>query len=260
VRAAGNPFIREGIRMSFSQGAMLRSYLTMAALLAVVCFFSWPLGSIALDAGSAGIPGTFSAVMVGLLACCAWISARSGAEGYSPETLAGLGEYATLTPVSLAALVAGKAAFGLLHTIFLLALGVPFMIASLAVSGVDPSRAGEALLVAGAFSFASRMLGLLLRALLGARTFLVNSLLFACGGLFLVVTILAAPALNPITALLRLAAAASGQAGIAAIPGAPVPFFAISVILDLLAAILFAAGAYAALAVTRARGRAGKGV
>ena len=251
MRVAANPFVDEGIRISFSRGKILRAYFLMAAVLSVVLFFWWPAGSFVLDLPAGGGPRTFPSVAIGLCICCAYIGARCGAEDYSPQKRAHLREYVALTPVSLFVLVVGKAAFALLHTLFLLALGAPFVLASLAVSGTAADRALGAFLVIGAFSFAFRMYGLLLLALIGARRLLRDMALLASGVLFLVITLTLTPVVNPVSALSGLSTA--GPLPAARFLRVSIPFFLVSVIIDLLAALAFAAGTLASLRAARRR-------
>jgi len=256
MRITSKLFVDEGIRNAFSSERLLRAYFLMAAVLSIVLFFWWPTGSIAFDIPSGGGPRTFPSVAIALCFCCAYIGARSGAEDYSPPTRAHLREYVRMTPVSLPVLVAGKAAFAALHTLFLLVLGAPFLLASLAVSGVAVGRALGSLLVVGAFSLALRMAGLFLLALLGARRLFRDVILIALGVLCLAATLPFVPAANPLSAITGLSAA--GPPPTAIFFGLAIPIFLVSVIIDLLAAFAFAVGAFASLAAARSGERGEK--
>ncbi len=203
MRIARNPFMDEGLKTYFTQQTILHSYLALVGVAGVALLLWWPRVSFDVVVRTGAFPGTFTSVAIGLYFCLTYLGARYGSEGFSPEAQVRLREYALLTPVSLASLVAGKAVFALLHTLFLLALGAPFLLASLAVSGGGLSLILPALLVIGAATFAVRMYGLLTLALLerqGARdvTLAVGIIMF------LVVSALVVPSVNPIVAILSI--------------------------------------------------------
>ena len=203
MRLAGMPLVEEGLRTYASHRAILRTYLLIPCALAIALLVAWPQvtagdvfrGAIATD--------PFSVVGVTLLVFLLYLGGRYGEEDFSPDTLGNLREYVTLTPASVAALVAGKAVFGILHTIFLLALGVPFLLAAYSVSGAPAGSLGSALAVLASATFAARMYGLLLLAALGQRRLLRSAALIGSIGGFLLGSYLLLPAVNPIAALLR---------------------------------------------------------
>lgn len=254
MRIARNPFMDEGVRTYFLQPSILRSYLALVGVVGLSLLLWWP--RISLDAVMrAGVfPGTFTAVAVGLYFCLTYLGARYGSEGFSPEAQVHLREYAILTPVSLASIVAGKAVFALLHTLFLLALGAPFLLASLAVSGGGLSLILPTLLVIGAAVFAVRMYGLLTLVLLERQV--ARDVTLALGIiLFLVVSALAVPAANPIVAILSILSRDGTAVAPISLPFGSIPFFLLSVIMSLLAALLLAGTAFASLGGIRSRER-----
>jgi hypothetical protein len=225
VRITGLPLVREGVKVYFSQALILRTYILIPAALAVALIATWPQGSLesVLRAGAPMDP--FTVVAVAFLLFLVYLGGRYGSEEYSPDSLGDLREYVTLTPASVGSLVAGKAAFAVLHTAFLLALGAPFLLASLSVSGTPPGVLGAGLATLASAALAARMFGLFLLALLGQRKLLRSAAFVGGFAAYLVVTFLAFPSVNPGSALLALRA---GDA--AAVPHA-----------DLLAGITFAA-------------------
>lgn len=203
MRTARNPFLDEGVRIYFGQEAILRSYLALVGVVGLALLLWWPRAGLDAIARTGAFPGTFTTVCIGLYACLTYLGARYGSEGFSPEAQVKVRDYALLPQVSLASLVAGKTLFALLHTLFLLALGAPFLLASLAVSGGGVALMLPALLVIGAATFAVRMYGFLILVLLEKQV--GRNLALAAGViLFLVVSPLAAPAMNPIAALLSI--------------------------------------------------------
>jgi hypothetical protein len=249
MRIGPNLFFEESVRSAFSSEKMHRSCFFMALALAAAFIFWWPIGPLIFDIPSDGGPRTFLAVAVALCLCSAYIGARSSAEDYSPAAGARIREWVLLTPVSLKALVAGKVGFAVLHTLFLLALGAPFLLASLAVSGISADRAMAALLVAGAFTFALRTAGLFLLVLLGVRKVLRSTILFTVSALFLSATFPFAPAANPVVAVAGLSAADPPPSNL--VFGIWIPNFLTSVMIDLIAAIALAFATYAVLAAVR---------
>lgn len=245
MRLAGIPLVQEGARVYFSQRSILRTYLLIPAALTFAAIVSWPQGTLenALRAGSTTNP--FSVVAVCFVLFLVYLAGRYGGEDYAPDSLGNLREYVTLTPTSVGTLVAGKAAFAVLHTAFLLALGAPFLLAALSVSGSPPGTLGAALGILAAAGLAARMYGLFLLSVLGPRGLLRGAAFLGGTAVYLVLTFLVLPVLNPVSALLALGAGASAHRT-ALIAGA-----------DLCAASTLAAAA--GLALSRARRRARRG-
>jgi len=250
MRGAVNPFVEEGLRAYFSHAVILRTYVVLLALLGALLFFWWPRGPVASSLFPTGGPRTFTVVAMGWLAGLAWLIARYGAEDYSSGSFIRLREYVTLTPVAISTVIAGKLAFSVLHTLFLLALGAPFALASLAVSGVPVVNAARALLVVGAAAVACRMLGLFLLIVLDERSLLRDLAMIAAGLTFIPASLALFPAANPVSAILSLGGASEHPAAVPLL-GAAIPFYLFSVIMSLLAAIVCAAALCASLAVVR---------
>jgi hypothetical protein len=255
MRIAGWPFIDEGARIYFSHLTILRSYLVLVAILGLMLLLWWPRTALDNVLRSGASTDAFIVVAIGMLFCLLYLSARYGSEGYSPDSMVQIREYVTLTPVPVASVMGGKLAFALLHTLFLLALGVPFLLASLAVSGIGLPQAFDTLLVIGAAALAVRMYGLLLHTLLAGRRLARNLLLFVGPTLFLAVTQgLSSPA-SPIMALMSLSPRNGVPAATLRVLAVSLPFFSFSSVIDVVAACAFAGGLVAILAVVKARAR-----
>jgi hypothetical protein len=244
MRIAVNPFLAEGLRAAFTRPPLLRSWLILPAALGLVLLLWWPRGAFEAALREGRPQDACTAVALAFLFCMTYLAIRHGAEDYVPERRAGLREYATLTPVSLSRLVAGKVGFAILHTGFLLLLGSPFLLASLAVSGAGLERGLASVAVIGAAGLALRVLGLLLLAITEAQRLVRGAiLLFAAAGLLGLTTLLA-PAASPVAALFGLST------------GDPrAPSYLVSVAIDCAAAAVLAACALACLAIARARRR-----
>ncbi len=257
MRIARNPFLDEGVRTYFAQETILRSYLALVGVISLALLLWWPRASLDAVVRGGAIPATFTSVCIGLYVCLTYLGARYGSEGFSQEAQVKLREYAVLTPVSLGSIVAGKTLFALLHTLFLLALGAPFLLASLAVSGGDLPLILPALLVIGASTFAVRMYGLLTLVLLERQV--ARDVCCAMGIiLFLVVSALTVPAANPIAALLSILPRDEAASAPILFPFGAIPFFSLSVIISLLAGFLLAGTIRASLGRIRRREQPGK--
>jgi ABC-type transport system involved in cytochrome c biogenesis permease component len=260
VTAARNPFLDEGARTYFSHAPVLRSYLFAVGLSGLALLVWWPRESLVAVLRTGRAPDTFAAAATGLYAALAYLGARYGSEAYAPESVRKIQEYVTLTPVPLLSIVLGKAAFAFLHTLFLLVLGAPLLAASLAVSGLSPVAALEALLVIGAATLAARAYGLVLLVLLGSRRGLRESMLLIGIVAFFGLSIGLYPPSNPVVALVWVSTRGRSPGGALRQPFPSAGYFWFSVLLDILAACLLICVAWWSLAAMRRRAReAGRG-
>jgi hypothetical protein len=240
----GNPFVVEGMRLYFSERRILRSCLFAAGALGLVLAAMWPRSTIEASLRGGAASDTFTVVAVFFLLFLVFLSARFGAEDFSPETAARLREYVTLTPVSLFSVIGGRLVFSTLHTVVLLLLGAPFLAAAMAVGGAGFHQALPALATIAAAGIAARMSGLLALALVSRRQQLRDLLLFGVFTAVLVVTWFFAPWANPFHAIAFLLKDPNGSSSCLWCAAA-----------DLAAALAAAACAVAALTVVRARAK-----
>jgi hypothetical protein len=247
-----NPFIEEGARIYFSHRAILRTYAVLLAVLAGMLVFWWPRGAVAGSLPPADGPRTLAVVAVGLFVAVAWLSARYGAEDYSSSSFIRMTEDVALTPLPLASVIGGKLSFALLHTLFLLALGAPFLLAALGVSGVPPGAAFRILLVVGSSAVACRALGLFLLTVLGEHALIRDLVMLSAGCVSIPASMAAFPPANPVSAILSLSGAANLPPTVGML-GADLPFYLFSVIVSLLGAAVFASAAAVRLAIMRGR-------
>ncbi len=239
-----SPFVRTELSAAFSRPAILRVYTYYLLAMSAIVFFWWPRGSLAASFREGAAPATFAAAALGLFGCLAYLNARLGAQDFPGKDVLALRDALTLTPVSVASIVFGKLAAGIAHTIFLLALGTPFLLAARGVSGAPPGAAASALVVAGCSALAFRLFGFLLFALFERRPVLKDVLLFFGGLALALLPMLAAPAANAVSTLLGL-----GSDGRGAGPGlAPVWVCAIY---GLAVTAVFSVGSFAALMAIR---------
>jgi hypothetical protein len=260
---------REELRSAFSHPPLLRGYAGSMIAMSIVLFIWWPRGPVIQYIRGGTVPSVFAAVAIGLYACMAFIGARMGAGDYPPAGAPGLREIAGLRQVSLPRLAIGRLGAAILHTLFLAALGLPFLIAAAGVSGAAPGAAAAALLGAGCSSLAFRALGLLLQALC-ERTAVRRVLLAALSLLVILLPLTLLPRVSAVSAMLTLGLAADAGGGAsmgaagpggpgsgAALPG-PFVVAAPASAASVLAALLLSAAALAVLAsARRAAGRSG---
>lgn len=245
-----NPFIEEGARIYFSHRAILRTYALLLVVLAGLLVIWWPRGAVASLLPPANGPRTLSVVAVGLFVALAWLSARYGAEDYSSASFIRMTDDVALTPLSVASVIGGKLSFALLHTLFLLALGTPFLLAALGVSAVPAGASFRILLVVGSSAMACRALGLFLLTVLGEHALVRDIVMLSAGLAAIPASMAAFPPANPISAILSLSGAANLPPTVG-ILGADLPFSMFSVIVSLFAAVVFASAAAVRLAVMR---------
>ena len=233
--------IREDIHSSLSDRGALRAGLLGTVVLAAALLAMWPHGSLVAAVRAGQASDTFTVVAVCFLLVLLYLGSRFGAEDFSPGAAAQFSEYVTLTPVSLAALVGGRLLLGLLHTMILLLLGAPLMIASMAVGGAGPAQALAALAMIGAAGLAARMAGLLVLSLVGTRRPLRDMTLFLLVSALAAATFFLTPAVSPFRVIGSLARNPGDPAWLACTAA------------SLGAAAAFAAAALGALAGLRAR-------
>ncbi len=251
----GNPFLEEGVRTYFAHRGILRTYLFIPCGLSVVLITVWPRGSLESILRSGTFTDAFAVVALAFFALLLYLGARYGSEDFSPENLSQLREYVTMTPVTLLSVVLGKAGFFILHTLFLLLLGAPILLAPIAVDGLTLPKALAALAVLGTAGLAARMFGLLVLAAVGARPLLKNLVLMPGILLVVIVSLVAVPSLSSIRALLGLSSSPGLGAGSL---GAPLSPAAACSLVNLGAALVCAAALYLVLGASRRRARAGR--
>lgn len=143
-----NPFLREGLDAAFGRRAFRRIHLSLPAVLSVLLILVWPKGLLADFLRGGRSPQAFQTVAVAVLLLLSYLGGRSGLEEYAREVFAEAGDLAALRPVPLGTIIAGKFLFAALHTAFLLCLCLPFLAASLTVSGFGlPALSGACLLI-----------------------------------------------------------------------------------------------------------------
>ena len=205
--------LRDEIGIHLTDRGILRSTLAIPIVLGLALIAMWPRGSLETALRPPGLSPMSSRSRRPVSFSPSCTSAHGGARMTSPP-IPGvqLREYAALTPVPVISLVGGRLASGALHTLLILLLGAPFLVAAMAVGGADVRQTLRALAVIGAAGLAARMCGLLALALLGARRPLRRGLLFVVLVGALAVTFLLAQDVSPPRALASLLEPGDGSA------------------------------------------------
>lgn len=194
--------VADAARALFTQPLSLRSCLLIPCGAGLALLLVWPREPLAAVMRVGPTPNPFDVVAVSLALFGLYLSARHGAEDYTPDSAAHLRDYVRFAPMPMAEIVLGKAAFGVLHTIFLLLLGAPFVIASLAVGGAVGMDALRVCAVCGAVCLCARMLGLLVLVVVRGTPVVRDVILMPILALSLVFTLLFLPMASPIDAVL----------------------------------------------------------
>jgi hypothetical protein len=251
---AAGAVLQESVLTSFANKAVLRRYLILPLLLGLTLLVAWPRASFAMILATDASNDTILWVALGLTLAILYLNARLGAEEYSPEAASHVRDYATLTPVSLSSVVAGKLCFGILHTIFLVALGAPFLLAAFAVSGAAWPQFWRMLAVIGSAGFAARQYGFFLLALTGSRALARNTITIPGIVAFLIFTFLFAPEVNPLQVLIDVS---RSPAALAARTILGIPAVTFLVLSSLFLGGVFSVSALAVLRVVRGRAAGG---
>jgi len=248
MKILGNPFIAEDLSDSFTRVSALRSYPVFIAVMAAVMMIWWPRIPLTAHLRAGNAPETFFAVALCLFGCLAYLAARFGAEGFSNESASKILDFVTLTPVPVSSVVAGRLSASVIHTVFLLALGLPFLFLGSTVNGTAISVISRVVLVSGTSALALRAFAFLCFVLLEPHRLLKDGVIIFCGLAFLIATTSAVQPLSPISAILSL-----GEGAVFTALGPAVPFYLVSVIMSVLAAAVFYLAAGVWLRVLRRR-------
>jgi hypothetical protein len=242
-----NPVAAADLRASFGDTGALRGHALLLGALAAVLYAWWPRSDLAWHLRTATPPQTFTAVAVALFLLAGWANARAGAGDERAGEIR-LADLVARTPVTVAAVLAGRLVAGLLAALFQVLLGLPFLLAALGVSGISASVLPGVLALVAAAAMAWRSAGLALRLVLPSHGALRDVLLFASSAAWLAATYVAAPVVNPLAAIVEIVGGTSRRPGT---DGVALPLYAVSGIIAL--AVLAAATIVAAVALRAAR-------
>jgi hypothetical protein len=243
-----NPVASADLRASFSHGGALRVWAVFLSALALVLYAWWPRSGLAWHLRMSTPPQTFAAAAIALFFLTGYLNARAGAGEYAPAGETALADLVAHTPVPVAAVVAGRLAAGAVTVLVQLLLGLPFLLAALGVSGVSATALPAVAAVVAGSALAWRASALALRLALPEHGVLRDVLLLAASAAYLAATFVAAPALNPIAALIDLA---GGRDRVLGVAGVSLPFFAVSAIIGVLVSAVAGVASWATLRAAR---------
>jgi len=169
-----DPIVQEGMQIYFYLNRIRNIYFHYLLILAVILFLVWPGQSFYYYLDFNRHPQSFQIISIATLIILSFYSIRLGAQVYSHEDFHTMAEWLNLSPTTAAALLRGKIVLSFFHTLFLLTLSLPFLLASLSVSGLSLSELCFSLLVVFTASLTCRIIGLLLAAILTDRPFLLE--------------------------------------------------------------------------------------
>ncbi|MBA7529064.1 hypothetical protein ES705_21256 [subsurface metagenome] len=169
-----DPIIQEGMQIYFYLNRIRNIYFHYLLILAVILFLVWPNQPFYYYLDFNRHPLSFRIMSIATLIILSFYSIRLGAQIYSHEDFHTFPEWLNLSPTTAVALLRGKIALSFFHTLFLLTLSLPFLLACLSVSGLSFSELYFSLLVVFIASLTCRIIGLLLAAIFAERPFLLE--------------------------------------------------------------------------------------
>jgi hypothetical protein len=230
VRVTVNPVLRQGVQTYFLAKPPLTAALHYLLALATVLFAIWPKSQY-LRVGSP--PLTFSILAIVATLIIAYLSFSYGADRVGEEAapfsrmrLLGLN-------VRLRTAIGGLTLLTVAHTLFLVALAFPLLIAAAHVSGLTAQSFGRALLLMATCTLTYRWLGLLALCVWERQEFVRYVMARAAFVVFVLASAFFLPPLNPLLGLISMQFGEElGQ--VTQLVGQPVSYATMSLIIHLL--------------------------
>jgi len=169
-----DPVVQEGMQIYFYLNRIRNIYFHYLLISAVILFLVWPNQPFYYYLDFNRHPLSFRIMSIATLIILSFYSIRLGAQIYSHEDFHTFPEWLNFTPTTAAALLRGKILLSFFHTLFLLTLSLPFLLAGLSISGLSISELCFSLLVVFTASLTCRIIGLLLTAIFAERSFLLE--------------------------------------------------------------------------------------
>lgn len=198
---AANPILRQGASSYFLAKGPLTAALHYLMALASVLFVIWPKSQF-LRVGSPPLTFSIEAIVATLM--MAYLSFSYGASKFgdetaqvSPQALVGQGLTRRGAVVGLTMLTCG-------HTLFLVVLALPLLVAAAHVSGISMETFGRALLLMVICTLSYRWLGLLTLCVWDTQDFMRYVVARAAFVLIVVGSAFLLPASNPLLGLISM--------------------------------------------------------
>ena len=158
MHVVANPIVRHGVQLYFLDKAPLTVALQYLMALAAVLFIIWPKSQY-LRVGSP--PLTFSILAIVATLIVAYLSFTFGTDRVSDDATPFSRSWLLGLNIGLRTAIGGFTLLTLIHTLFLVALAFPLLVAAAHVSGMSAQSFGRALLLMVTCSLAYRWMGLL---------------------------------------------------------------------------------------------------
>ena len=143
-----NPLVTEVLSGITRGGKAQFTYLGLLVLQALVLFLWWPKISVAQMLESQHGPHALEAVVMAAGVALAYFALRAGTEEAMLPGQHGLRDWALATPLGLARVLGGYVRGQLIHSLYLLALTAPLIMAAYTVSGGELAALGWCLAAA----------------------------------------------------------------------------------------------------------------
>jgi hypothetical protein len=196
-----NPLLRQGVHTYFLAKTSLTAAQHYLLALATVLFVIWPKSQY-LRVGSP--PLTFSILAIVATLIVAYLSFSYGADRLGEEPLLPSRTWLLSLDLRLQGAMAALTLLTVAHTLFLLALAFPLLIAAAHVSGLTAQGFGAALLLMLTCSLAYRWLGLLALCLWERQEFVRYVAARAAFVVFVLASAFFFPPLNPLLGLISM--------------------------------------------------------
>lgn len=137
-----NPLVTEVLVGLTRGGRAQLSYLGLLLLQAIVLFLWWPKIGVTQMLASQHGPQTLQAVVMATGVTLAYFALRAGAEEVALQGQHGLRDWTLATPLGLARVLSGYVLGQLIHSLYLLVLSAPLVLAAFTVSGGEAAAIG----------------------------------------------------------------------------------------------------------------------
>ena len=225
-----NPIVRHGVQIYFLKKAPLTVALHYLMALAAVLFVIWPKSQY-LRVGSP--PLTFSILAIVATLIVAYLSFSFGADRLSDETTPFSRSWLLGLNIDLHTAISGFTLLTLVHTLFLVTLAFPLLVAAAHVSGTSTQSFGLALLLMVTCTLAYRWVGLLTLCMWERQEFVRYVVARAAFVVFVLASAFFFPPLNPLLGFISMSFGEElGQ--VMTLFGQQVPYATVSLIIHLL--------------------------
>ena len=247
-----NPLIEESFTAYFSRWRTIIGYQIYAVLIAAIMLLSWPKDHYLYYVQYEKIPSSFSIVVVAILLCVSFLNTRFGTDRVGRNGIHPLSDWIQYTKIPVGKLLRGELVFFGLHTLFLVAISLPFIFVATAPAGLTWRAVLQSIYIIFSAAFLFRTIAFSLMTALSNYPFILFLSVWTAVGFITLGTVSMIPKINPIHALMSISS--SGNQGFPYVQWTMTNISRTIMIYWIIAAGAVV-GAYAALKVLRARYR-----